>query len=194
MSSTSITVRSSICVSHLGCDRRDPQHRRPGGRGLLRRLSGCRAHLRPGAHASASLTRVIEEAERQPGIVLFTIADRTLRGRLESRLNTLGIPCSSIFDPAIPRLAAYLKAESRPHIGGQHVLDAHISSASKRSTTRCCTMTASILKIFDKAEVVLIGISRSQDADQHLSRQPRHSHRQHPAGPGTRAAARASQA
>jgi regulator of PEP synthase PpsR (kinase-PPPase family) len=107
------------------------------------------------------LDRVIEEVERQPGIVLFTIADRALRGRLESRFNTLGIPCLSILDPVISRLAAYLKAESRPHIGGQHVLDAQYFKRIEALNYTMLHDDGQHAQDLDKAEVVLIGISRS---------------------------------
>jgi len=58
-------------------------------------------HIYALVRSPKQLDRVIEEVERQPGIVLFTLADRALRGRLESRFNTLGIPCLSILDPVI---------------------------------------------------------------------------------------------
>jgi [pyruvate, water dikinase]-phosphate phosphotransferase / [pyruvate, water dikinase] kinase len=107
------------------------------------------------------LDRVIEEVERQPGIVLFTLADRALRGRLESRFNTLGIPCLSILDPVISSLAAYLKAESRPHIGGQHVLDAQYFKRIEALNYTMLHDDGQHPQDLDKAEVVLIGISRS---------------------------------
>ncbi|MCU0736664.1 MAG: kinase/pyrophosphorylase [Methylotetracoccus sp.] len=81
-------------------------------------------HVYALVRTSRQLDRVIAEIERQPGIVLFTIADATLRKSLEDRCQALSLPCLSILDPVIASLATYLNSESRPHVGGQHVLDA----------------------------------------------------------------------
>jgi hypothetical protein len=118
-------------------------------------------HIYALVRAPKQLDRVIEEVERQPGIVLFTLADRELRGRLENRFNTLGIPCLSILDPVISSLAAYLNAESRPHIGGQHVLDAQYFKRIEALNYTMLHDDGQHPQDLDKAEVVLIGISRS---------------------------------
>jgi hypothetical protein len=107
------------------------------------------------------LQRVLREIERQPGIVLFTIVDQPLRTELEEHCARLSIPCISILDPVIASLASYLNAVSRPQIGRQHALTAEYF---RRIDALNFTMlhddgqnTAEI----DKAEVVLIGISRT---------------------------------
>lgn len=107
------------------------------------------------------LQRVLTEIERQPGIVLFTIVDQPLRTQLEQHCHRLSIPCISILDPVIASLASYLNAVSRPQIGGQHALTAEYF---RRIDALNFTMvhddgqnTADI----EKADVVLIGISRT---------------------------------
>jgi [pyruvate, water dikinase]-phosphate phosphotransferase / [pyruvate, water dikinase] kinase len=59
------------------------------------------------------LQRAMAEIERQPGIVLFTIVDQSLRAQLEEHCNRLSIPCISILDPVIASLAVVLVGISR---------------------------------------------------------------------------------
>ena len=70
------------------------------------------------------LARALTEIESQPGVVLFTLIDADLRAQLEKRCAELTIPCISILDPVIASLAQYLNAQSRPHLAGQHALNA----------------------------------------------------------------------
>jgi [pyruvate, water dikinase]-phosphate phosphotransferase / [pyruvate, water dikinase] kinase len=50
------------------------------------------------------LERVFSEVERQPGIVLYTLADGALRSQLEDGCRQFGIPYISILDPVISSL------------------------------------------------------------------------------------------
>jgi hypothetical protein len=107
------------------------------------------------------LQRVITEIERQPGVVLFTIVDTSLRKLLEQKCEELGVPCISILDPVIASLATYLNAESRPQVGRQHALN---SEYFRRIDALNFTMAhddGQHIEGIDKAEVVLVGISRT---------------------------------
>jgi regulator of PEP synthase PpsR (kinase-PPPase family) len=118
-------------------------------------------HIYALVRTARQLQRVLAEIERQPGIVLFTLIDATLRARLEEHCLKLAVPCISILDPVIASLAHYLNAESRPQIGRQHALNAEYF---RRIDALNFTMmhddgqnTADI----NKADVVLVGISRT---------------------------------
>jgi hypothetical protein len=107
------------------------------------------------------LQRVTAEIERQPGVVLFTIVDPALRKLLEQKCEELGVPCISILDPVIASLATYLNAESRPQVGRQHALN---SEYFKRIDALNFTMAhddGQHPQGLDKADVILIGISRT---------------------------------
>ncbi|MBI2718560.1 MAG: kinase/pyrophosphorylase [Rhizobiales bacterium] len=118
-------------------------------------------HIYPLVRTPKQLQRVLLEIERQPGIVLFTLVNRDLRDQLESYCSRLGVPCISILDPVIESLAHYLNAESRPQIGGQHVLNAEYF---RRIDALNFTMThddGQAIDDLERADVVLIGISRT---------------------------------
>jgi hypothetical protein len=107
------------------------------------------------------LQRVMSEIERQPGVVLFTIVDTSLRKLLEQKCEELSLPCISILDPVIASLASYLNAESRPQVGRQHALN---SEYFRRIDALNFTMAhddGQHPEGIDKADVVLVGISRT---------------------------------
>ena len=118
-------------------------------------------HIYTLVRTSRQLDRVITELEKQPGIVLYTIADADLSRELEARCDDLSTPCISILDPVIASLAKYLNAESKPQTGGQHVLNAEYF---RRIDALNFTMNhddGQNTQNLDQADVILLGISRS---------------------------------
>jgi regulator of PEP synthase PpsR (kinase-PPPase family) len=107
------------------------------------------------------LERALVEIERQPGIVLFTIADKSLQNELERRCAALSIPTISILDPVINSLAAYLNAESRPHPGGQHSLNAEYFRRMDALNYSLIHDDGQHIDDLDSADVILVGVSRS---------------------------------
>ena len=107
------------------------------------------------------LGRVLQEIERQPGIVLFTLVDAELRRLLEARCAELNVPSISILDPVVNSLAVYLNAQSRPQVGAQHQLNA---SYFRRLDALNYTMAhddGQHVQNLNQADVILIGVSRS---------------------------------
>jgi hypothetical protein len=107
------------------------------------------------------MQRVLAEIERQPGVVLFTIVDKSLRELLEKRCADLNVPCISILDPVIASLASYLNAESRPQIGRQHELNAEYFQRIDALNFTMMQDDGQHPENLDKADVILIGISRT---------------------------------
>ena len=107
------------------------------------------------------LDRVISEIERQPGIVLFTMANHDLRQELETSCGKLSIPAISILDPVISSLATYLNAESRPHVGGQHALNAEYFRRIDALNYTMLHDDGQHPENWKSADVLLIGVSRS---------------------------------
>lgn len=118
-------------------------------------------HIYTLVRTSKQLDRVISEVEKQPGIVLFTIADDTLKREIERRCDAMGTPCISILDPVIASLATYLNAKSKPHIGGQHVLNAEYFKRIDALNFTMAHDDGQQVADLDSADVILLGISRS---------------------------------
>ena len=118
-------------------------------------------HIYTLVRTSKQLDRMIGEVEKQPGIVLYTIADAKLKAEIEQRCEALSIPCISILDPVIASLATYLNAKSKPHIGGQHVLNAEYFQRIDALNYTMAHDDGQITQDLESADVVLLGISRS---------------------------------
>lgn len=118
-------------------------------------------HIYTLVRTSKQLDRVLGEVEKQPGIVLFTIADDALKHELQARCDDLSIPCISILDPVIASLATYLNAKSKPKIGGQHVLNAEYFQRIDALNYTMAHDDGQLVEDLEFADVVLLGVSRS---------------------------------
>ncbi len=118
-------------------------------------------HLHAMVRSPAQLDAAIAEIEKAPGIVLYTLADRNLKSRLEKACSELGLPCVSILDPAIAALAGYLNAEIRPRVGGQHALNEEYFSRIKALDFTMMHDDGQHPETLEQADVVLVGISRT---------------------------------
>ena len=107
------------------------------------------------------LERVVVEIEKQPGMVLYTMIDETLRQELETHCARIGVPIVSILDPVITKLANYLNVKSQPIIGGQHNLnDVYFRRIDALNFTLLHDDGQQVHDL-EKADVVIIGISRT---------------------------------
>lgn len=70
------------------------------------------------------LEQVLEGMQAEPGPVLFTLADRSLRHSLEEFSGRLGIACMSILDPVLDLLQREIGIVAKEKRAAQHVLDA----------------------------------------------------------------------
>ena len=71
-------------------------------------------HVYPAVRTNKQLDRVLTEIEESPGVVLYTLLDQALIGRLEEKCRDLGLPCLSILGPVLRLFQAYLGAEFDP--------------------------------------------------------------------------------
>jgi regulator of PEP synthase PpsR (kinase-PPPase family) len=118
-------------------------------------------HVYPAVRTNKQLDRVLTEIEEAPGVVLYTLLDQTLIGRLEDKCRELGLPCLSILGPVLRLFQAYLGAESTYRVGAQHILNAEYF---KRIDALNYTMMHDDGQHADEledADVVLLGVSRT---------------------------------
>lgn len=118
-------------------------------------------HVYPLVRTTKQLDRVLTEIEAAPGIVLYTLLNAELSGRLEEKCRDYGSPCVSVLDPVLAVFRSYLGMEETAKIGAQHVLDAEYF---KRIDALNFTMVhddGQLPEDLDEADVVLVGISRT---------------------------------
>jgi len=118
-------------------------------------------HIYPLVRSDKQLDRVLSEIETSPGIVLYTLLDRELTDRLESKCRELGLPALSILGPVLQMFQAYLGAESRPRVGAQHTLNAEYFKRIDALNYTMLHDDGQHVDDLEHADVVLIGISRT---------------------------------
>lgn len=132
-------------------------------RATLARFEGPRviAHRWSLIRSRLQLDRVIQGIEAEPGPVLFTLVDRSLRLALEEACQRLGIECSNPLDPVMGLLQTATGISPREKRAAQHVLDAdyfrRIDAMHYVLSHDDGQGTAGI----NNADVVLVGVSRS---------------------------------
>ncbi|WP_376098922.1 pyruvate, water dikinase regulatory protein [Roseomonas sp. CCTCC AB2023176] len=70
------------------------------------------------------LEQVLEGIQAEPGPVLFTLADRSLRHSIEEFAGRLGVTCMSVLDPVLDLLQREIGMTAKEKRAAQHVLDA----------------------------------------------------------------------
>ena len=74
-------------------------------------------HVYPLVRSQKQLDRVLDEIEEAPGIVLFTLLEKDLVGRLEAKCQQINIPSLSIIGPVMQLFQAYLGAATTGRVG-----------------------------------------------------------------------------
>jgi regulator of PEP synthase PpsR (kinase-PPPase family) len=122
-------------------------------------------HVYPAVRTNKQLDRVLAEIAEAPGLVLYTLLDQTLIGRLEETCRDLGLPCLSVLGPVLRLFETYLgaEAESTYRVGAQHILNAEYF---KRIDALNYTMMHddgqhAEAEEIEQADVVLLGVSRT---------------------------------
>lgn len=115
----------------------------------------------PLVRTQRQLERVISKIEENPGPVIFTFVDKKMRKRLQERCDELHVPCVPVLDPIIRSLSSYLGQHAKGVPGLQHTMD---DAYFRRVSAIDFTMQhddGKNLKDLSKAEVILVGVSRT---------------------------------
>jgi regulator of PEP synthase PpsR (kinase-PPPase family) len=118
-------------------------------------------HMYPLVRTQKQLDRVLSEIETAPGIVLYTLLDPELTGRLEGKCREYGLPCLSILGPVLSLLQSYLGAETTPRVGAQHMLNAEYFKRIDALNYTMLHDDGQHTDDLEGADVVLVGISRT---------------------------------
>ena len=107
------------------------------------------------------LDRVLDEIEEAPGIVLFTLLEKDLVGRLEAKCRDINIPSLSIIGPVMQLFEAYLGAATTGRVGAQHVLNAEYFKRIDALNYTMMHDDGQHVEGLEEADVVLVGVSRT---------------------------------
>ena len=118
-------------------------------------------HMHPLVRTPRQLNRVIQEIERAPGIVLYTVVNEELSSILEEKCSELNVPCMQVLQHIMQVFEAYLGASKTPTVAGQHVLD---SDYFRRIDALNFTMKhddGQLPENLNDADIIVLGTSRT---------------------------------
>src|SRR5687768_17987802 len=81
-------------------------------------------HFWPMVRSEGHLDRVLDDVERRPGLVLYTVVNPTIRKELEQKCRRRSIHAVSVLDPVLDALTAVSGEHAKGRAGRQHALDA----------------------------------------------------------------------
>ena len=109
-----------------------------------------------GARASA-----LPDIAENPGLVVFTLVNRSLRDALESACHDLQVPCLAVLDPVVSAMASYFGAVSSNQPGRQHAMDAAYFGRIDAMDFCLAHDDGQHAMNLEEADVVLVGVSRT---------------------------------
>jgi len=118
-------------------------------------------HVFPLIRNPKQLDHALAEIEANPGIVLYTLVDRELAGRLETYCRENSVPCLSVLGAVLQLFQSYLGTETTPRIGGQHVLNADYFRRIEALNFTMMHDDGQLAEDLNQADVVLVGVSRT---------------------------------
>jgi hypothetical protein len=118
-------------------------------------------HLWTMVRSKSQLAHVIESIAENPGLVLFTIVDHTLREYLIDECRRRQIASVSVLDPVLAALGAYLGAKVQERPGRQHAMDADYFQRIDAMHFCMSHDDGQGLDHVAEADVVLVGVSRT---------------------------------
>ena len=118
-------------------------------------------HLWPMVRSEGHLDRVLDDVERRPGLVLYTLVNPTIRRDLERKCRRRGIHAVSVLDPVIDALAALSGEEAKGRAGRQHALDAAYFARVDAIQFTIAHDDGVGAENWEEADIVLAGVSRT---------------------------------
>ena len=118
-------------------------------------------HVYPLVRSQKQLDRVLTEIEEAPGIVLFTLLEKDLVGRLEAKCQEINSPSLSIIGPVMQLFQAYLGAPTTGRVGAQHTLNAEYFKRIDALNYSMMHDDGQHVDGLEDADVVLVGVSRT---------------------------------
>src|ERR1700716_2086533 len=118
-------------------------------------------HIYPAVPTNRQLDRVLSEIESEPGVVLYTLLEPDLIGRLEEKSRELGLPCLLILGSVLRLFQSYLGAESTHRVGAQHMLNAEYFKRIDALNYTMLHDDGQHTDDLEQADVVLVGVSRT---------------------------------
>ncbi len=107
------------------------------------------------------IDKMLEDVERNPGVVMFTVVNETLRAAVLEGCRRLQVPCIAVLDPVIASLATFLGVKAHGQPGRQHIMDAEYFGRIDAMTFALHHDDGQSAHGLKDADIVLVGVSRT---------------------------------
>jgi regulator of PEP synthase PpsR (kinase-PPPase family) len=118
-------------------------------------------HFWPMVRSEQHLDRIIAEIALNPGMVLFTLANQSLRKKLEKGCRALGIASVAPLDAVTDAMSNLLGQETRNRPGRKHVLDDAYFARIDAIQFTIAHDDGVGWENWEEADIVLAGVSRT---------------------------------
>jgi regulator of PEP synthase PpsR (kinase-PPPase family) len=118
-------------------------------------------HIWSMVRTRTQIQRVIAGIDANPGVVLYSLVNETLRRPLQDCCRRLNIPAIPVLDPAIGALAAWLGRRARGLPGQQHLLNHEYFQRIDAMNFALTHDDGQAAWGLPEADVVLVGVSRT---------------------------------
>jgi regulator of PEP synthase PpsR (kinase-PPPase family) len=118
-------------------------------------------HLWPMVRSEGHLDRVLDDIERRPGLVLYTLVNSNIRRELEQKTRRRRIHAVSVLDPVTHALSALLGQEAKGKPGRQHALDAAYFARVDAIQFTIAHDDGIGTDNWEEADIILAGVSRT---------------------------------
>lgn len=118
-------------------------------------------HVWPLIRTQAQLEKVLSQLNDQPGIILYTMVDETLRSQLASYCQSRSYPSLSVLDPVIALFSQQLGRRGKGRPGLQHEMDAGYFARIDAMQFTLAHDDGQGDATRHQADVVVLGVSRT---------------------------------
>lgn len=118
-------------------------------------------HFWPMVRSEGHLDRVLDDIERRPGLVLFTLVNSNIRRELEQKARRRGIHAVSVLDPVVDALSAITGEEAKARPGRQHALNAAYFARVDAIQFTIAHDDGIGSDNWEEADILLAGVSRT---------------------------------
>ena len=118
-------------------------------------------HNWPMVRTAAQVSQILKQLKKNPGVVMYTVVDESLRQCIEDGCREIQMPCIAVLDPVIAALTKLLHAEFRGQPGRQHELNAEYFGRIDAMTFAIEQDDGQGVSNLVTADVILVAVSRS---------------------------------
>lgn len=118
-------------------------------------------HFWPMVRSEGHLDRVLDDIERRPGLVLYTLVNNTIRRELEQKCRRRGIHAVSALDPVLDALSFVLGKQAAARPGRQHAMDAAYFARVDAIHFTIAHDDGIGSENWEEADIILTGVSRT---------------------------------